>query len=307
MVNRMGKAALHEREDTMRISALTFAALLLGACGSREAQVASNEVGAPEAQTNVLERVTPAPPQWDLQSSGEGAALALLSAAGETSLRLFCPAGGQRLIVNVPAFRPVGSEERLSFGSGGEVVALVADTRGDAARGGVSGEGPVPTNLAALIGGPVAVNYGAQNSGPHPAPSSALARNFVAACAAGSAPVAPPVKPVAGASPCLMQGEERLSVKPLRAVGTEPFWAARIEGRCVTYSHPEDQQGTRIWTHYAASGSGGSWSGALGGRAFELRTRTEPGCSDGMSDKVYPIAVDLMVNGERRRGCAEPL
>ncbi|MEA3041899.1 MAG: hypothetical protein QOC65_1388, partial [Sphingomonadales bacterium] len=110
------------------------------------------------------------------------------------------------------------------------------------------------------------------------------------------------------AGACMMQGSERLRIAPLRAVGTEPFWGARIEGRCVTYSHPDDQAGTRVWTRYAPGpGGGGTWSGALGGRPFELRTRPQPGCSDGMSDRRYPIAVDLLVGGERRRGCAAPL
>jgi uncharacterized membrane protein len=104
-----------------------------------------------------------------------------------------------------------------------------------------------------------------------------------------------------------MQGSERLSVASLRAVGTEPFWGARIEGRCVTYSHPEDQSGTRIWTRYSpAAGGGGTWAGALGGRRFELRIRPQPGCSDGMSDQRYPFAAELFVAGERRTGCALP-
>ncbi|HEY6916878.1 MAG TPA: hypothetical protein VI381_04485 [Allosphingosinicella sp.] len=126
--------------------------------------------------------------------------------------------------------------------------------------------------------------------------------------AKGDAPDRPAPASPAAISPCRMQGETRLSVAPMEARGTEPFWAARIEGRCVTYSHPEDQAGTRVWTRYAAGEKGGgTWSGALGGRLFELRLRAEPGCSDGMSDKVYPLAADLIVNGERRRGCAEPL
>jgi uncharacterized membrane protein len=104
-----------------------------------------------------------------------------------------------------------------------------------------------------------------------------------------------------------MQGSERLQLAPLRAIGTEPFWGARIEGRCVTYSHPENQAGTRVWTRYTPAPNGGTWSGALGGQRFELRTRAAPGCSDGMSDRRYPIAVDLQVGGERRQGCAEPL
>jgi uncharacterized membrane protein len=115
-------------------------------------------------------------------------------------------------------------------------------------------------------------------------------------------------EPAATASPCLIQGTERLEVAPLRAIGTEPFWGARIEGRCVTYSHPEDQQGTRVWTRFTPGrNGGGTWSGSLGGHRFELVTRPQPGCSDGMSDNVYPIAVDLLVGGERRTGCAEPL
>ena len=104
-----------------------------------------------------------------------------------------------------------------------------------------------------------------------------------------------------------MQVGQKLSVQPLRAIGTEPFWAAQIEGRCVTYSHPEDQQGTRVWTRFTATPNGGVWTGSLGGRQFELRTRAAPGCSDGMSDKSYPVAADLLVHGEQRRGCAEPM
>jgi uncharacterized membrane protein len=45
----------------------------------------------------------------------------------------------------------------------------------------------------------------------------------------------------------------------------------------------------------------------LGGKPLVLRTRPEPDCSDGMSDRRYPIAVNLTVVGEERVGCAEPL
>jgi uncharacterized membrane protein len=248
---------------------------------------------------------------WDLQSSGEGTAL-VFPATGTAAIRLFCPAGGKTLLVNVPAFRPIGSEERLSFGSGGTVIALVADTRGDPLRGGVSGTGPAPSELADLVAGPVSASYGSQASGPHPAPPAALASAFAGACRDGKpakppqpAPVPIPAPPVAGA--CLKQGSETLAVKPLRAVGTEPFWGARIEGRCVTYSHPDDQKGTRVWTRYSpGAGGGGTWSGTLGGKPFELRARPQAGCSDGMSDRRYPLAVDLTVGGEKRSGCAEP-
>ncbi len=286
----------------MRIAPLLMTtALLISGCsepdGSGENFVRENADGAVAAGTAAL--------RWDLQSSGEGVALAMLLPSGATAIRLFCPARDNELLVNVPAFKPIGSEERLSFGSGGDAFALVADPRGDARRGGVTGSGPIPGNLAALIKNPVSASYGAQTSGPHAAPPADLASAFVAACSEGAAKPLPPQPAPAGA--CLIQDGKPVPANRIRAIGTEPFWGARIEGRCVTYSHPEDQQGTRVWTRFGGTASNGNWSGALGGSPFVLRTSPAPGCSDGMSDNRYPIAVTLTVNGEQRTGCAEPL
>lgn len=314
----------------MRILGLIAAASAsLAACGSRddgaaaapgnESGLPGNESGLPgnESGVSAAEAETPAAAAkspgdgpragWDLQSSGEGVAL-VLAGTERPAIRLFCPAGGKRLVVNVPGFRPIGSEERLSVGSGGEAAALVADSRGDRQRGGVTGTGEVPEALAAMIGGPVSASYGAQRSGPHPAPPRALSSAFVSACREGAAPAeAPAPGPAASASPCLVQDGKALRVAAVRALGTEPFWNARVEGRCVTYSHPEDQKGTRIWTRHVPGPGGGTWSGSLGGRRFELRIRPERGCSDGMSDRRYPLKAELVVGGERRSGCAEPL
>ena len=116
---------------------------------------------------------------------------------------------------------------------------------------------------------------------------------------------APSSPPAGEVSACLIQEGERIRNLALRAVGTEPFWGAQIAGRCVTYSHPEEQDGTRVWTRFTpAPNGGGTWSGALGGRRFELTVHSEPGCSDGISDRRYPYAAEVAVHGERRRGCA---
>ena len=281
---------------------LAIAVLLVGACtGSGEAVNEGNsaaESDSPEAK--------PASAAWDLQSSGEGVALVLAGASGATAIRLFCPAGQQRLLVNVPSFKPVASEERLSFGSGGDAVVLVADARGDAARGGVTGESAVPKNLAALLAAGISASYGAQTSGPHPAAPGDIAGAFVKACAE-AAPTKPAPPPAAAAGACLTQDGKPVPANRLRAIGTEPFWGARIEGRCVTYSHPDDQQGTRVWTRFSGTASNGVWTGNLAGKPFVLRTRPQAGCSDGMSDRRYPVAVSLSVGGEQRTGCAEPL
>jgi uncharacterized membrane protein len=287
--------------------------LLSGCSGGEEAdQTREDFAEMNEGSTSAVPEPTAAPaaPAWDLVSSGEGVAL-VTPAKGNPAVRLFCPAGENEILVNVPAFRPIGSEERLTFGSDGNAHALVADTRGDRLRGGVSGTGAVPRNLGGLLGGPVSVSYGAQNSGPYPAPPDSLARAFIGACGDPNPPAPPPPPPPVAPAPrnisaCLMQGGEQLTNAPLRAIGTEPFWAANIEGRCVTYSHPDNQSGTLVWTRYTASGSGGgTWTGTLEGRLFILTTRRQPGCSDGMSDRRYPLAVELTVGGEQRRGCAE--
>ena len=142
----------------MRILGLIAAAsTVLGGCGENRdapAPAPANGTQGPGAKGEAAApAAAPSDPasRWDMESSGEGIALALLPTSGPATVRLFCPAGRKRLLVNVPSFRPVGSEERLSFGSGGEVVALVADTRGDRQRGGVSGTGDVPAGLAALV------------------------------------------------------------------------------------------------------------------------------------------------------------
>lgn len=126
----------------------------------------------------------PPGPRWQTAASGEGDALFLASPDGPRRLTFFCPSGSGDLVVNVPSFRAVGSEERMTFGAGGTAVTLVADFRGDPGRGGVTGSGPIPDELPSILSGPegVGVNYGAQDSGPHAPPPPELARSFVAAC-----------------------------------------------------------------------------------------------------------------------------
>jgi hypothetical protein len=148
--------------------------------------------------------------RWDLQSSGEGTALVLMSAAGGTDFRFFARPGVNRLLVNVPDFRPIGSEERLSFGSGGEVAALVADPRGDRQRGGVSGYRRRPGQPRRSGRRPVSASYGAQTAGRTrrlhrtcPAPLSALAaRTTETRTQRPPGPQTPPSE-TAGAGPCL--------------------------------------------------------------------------------------------------------
>ena len=114
--------------------------------------------------------------------------------------------------------------------------------------------------------------------------------------------------PVADVSACQVQDGDRLPATRLRAVGTEPFWGARIDGRCVTYSTPDVPDGTRIWTRLTDSAGQRVWTGALDGRRFVLEIEKAVGasCSDGMSDRTYPFHATLQVGDTREKGCAEP-
>lgn len=117
----------------------------------------------------------------------------------------------------------------------------------------------------------------------------------------------PDATPTQQSAACRTQDGKAVAANAIRAIGTEPFWGAQVDGRCVTYSTPEDQQGTRVWAKFSESPAGRVWTGALRGKPFQLTVKPAPGCSDGMSDRTYPEEAILLVDGETRRGCAQPL
>jgi len=282
-----------------RIISATMAMAALAGCGQGPPQTGN-------AASNALGNEPVAAAGWQRATVDDGASLTFVDAQGRPQLRITCAAKSAKLLINVPGFAPIGSEERLSVGADGEVVTLVADTEGDKRLGGVTGQAPIPDELKQLLIAPMSASYGAQSAGPFPTVPDALAGPFLSACgkslehARAGANVPKP-----GTSPCLVQDGRLLDAAPVKAVGTEPFWAARIEGRCVTYSTPENQAGTRIWTKINSGPMGAIWAGAYQGKPFVLRMRPAAGCSDGMSDKVYALEVTLSVEGEERRGCAE--
>lgn len=85
--------------------------------------------------------------------------------------------------------------------------------------------------------------------------------------------------------------------------GTEPFWGGKASGEALTYSTPDNPQGTSIAVKRFAGRGGLSLSGSLDGRQFDL-TITTGECSDGMSDRTYPFVATLKIGEENRNGCA---
>ena len=89
----------------------------------------------------------------------------------------------------------------------------------------------------------------------------------------------------------------------LRFTGTEPFWGGEVDGTTLTYSTPEDQDGTAVAVERFAGRGGIAFSGVLDGADFEM-TVTPLECSDGMSDRTYPFTVTLEIGEDKRNGCA---
>lgn len=88
----------------------------------------------------------------------------------------------------------------------------------------------------------------------------------------------------------------------IRFTGTEPFWGGQVEGSMLTYTTPENLDGEVITVTRFAGNHGLGLSGKLDEAAFDM-TVTPGECSDGMSDRVYPLTVTLSVGGEVREGC----
>jgi uncharacterized membrane protein len=111
---------------------------------------------------------------------------------------------------------------------------------------------------------------------------------------------------------CQSAGEGERTTEPYAAIGadetirftgTEPFWGGEVTGERLLYSTIENPDGTAIAVGRFAGNSGLGFSGTLAGARFDM-TVTEGECSDGMSDRTYPLTVTLMVGEEQRNGCA---
>ncbi len=121
--------------------------------------------------------------------------------------------------------------------------------------------------------------------------------------AACSNPAETPAEtPAAPAAPTVLGGVDLN--QPLRALGTEPFWGVDITPQSLVYSavdHPgltvanpgPTLQGTTAV--YAASGGDG---------ATLVVTLIATECSDGMSDRIYPLTARVELGSQTLNGCA---
>lgn len=89
----------------------------------------------------------------------------------------------------------------------------------------------------------------------------------------------------------------------LQFTGTEPFWGGHVEGTQLTYTTPENIEGTSFAVERSGANGVLTLTGTFEGGPFAM-TIGQGECSDGMSDRTYPLTVNLTLGGEVRNGCA---
>lgn len=128
-----------------------------------------------------------------------------------------------------------------------------------------------------------------------------LSLPFLVLAACSPSPDSPEPAPI-DVSPATLAGVDL--GRPIRALGNEPFWAVEITPETLVYSgvdRPEQTadnpgpmlQGTTA-RYEATTVTGNPLSVAL------IATT----CSDGMSDRTYPLTAVVKVDGETLTGCA---
>lgn len=94
--------------------------------------------------------------------------------------------------------------------------------------------------------------------------------------------------------------------KPVRALGTEPFWGVEITPDALIYTRVDQpaqrapNRGATVQGTVATFASSTDLNQALN----VVLIATE--CSDGMSDRTYPLTARVEIGGDELTGCAAP-
>lgn len=121
----------------------------------------------------------------------------------------------------------------------------------------------------------------------------------LAGCSAAEEPASSPEPPLPEA---VLGGVELAG--PLRAIGTEPFWSVDLTGTEMVYTAPEAPEQRAPRPEPVVQGTTATWEAetADGTRLKVTLIATE--CSDGMSDRTYPLTAMVTVGDRALTGCA---
>ncbi|GGZ41129.1 COG3650 family protein [Asticcacaulis endophyticus] len=89
--------------------------------------------------------------------------------------------------------------------------------------------------------------------------------------------------------------------QPLTLLGTEPFWSVTASPSGIVFKRPDEADITLSAAPFTAMADTAEL------RHDELTmTLTATTCSDGMSDRAYPLTAQVTYKGKIMQGCAAP-
>lgn len=123
---------------------------------------------------------------------------------------------------------------------------------------------------------------------------------LLAACSQGTTEKAPP--PADAPAPTMLGGV--VLNQPLRALGTEPFWSVAITKDAMVYTgidHDEQRAGN---PQPVVQGTTAVYTGATDDGTTMVVTLIATECSDGMTERVYPLTAKVELGEVSLSGCA---
>lgn len=91
--------------------------------------------------------------------------------------------------------------------------------------------------------------------------------------------------------------------EPVRALGTEPFWSVEMTGSEMIYTGVDRPERRAAQPSPVVQGTMAAFEAATPEGPLSV-TLTATECSDGMSDRTYPLTAIVKVGEETLTGCA---
>ena len=92
--------------------------------------------------------------------------------------------------------------------------------------------------------------------------------------------------------------------QPLRAVGTEPFWGLDITPQTLSWSGVDQAVQTAANPGPEVQGTTAIWRTETRDKTLLVLTLIATECSDGMSDRTYPLTARVELGDQTFSGCA---
>ncbi|MDP2117818.1 MAG: hypothetical protein Q8J71_10530 [Brevundimonas sp.] len=128
---------------------------------------------------------------------------------------------------------------------------------------------------------------------------AALAILTLAACS----PADDPSSPSAATEPAPVLGGVDLG-QPVRALGTEPFWSVELTGSEMIHTGVDHPEQRAPQPEPVVQGTTATWEAATADGVALRVTLISTECSDGMSDRTYPLTAMVKLGDLDLTGCA---